>query len=379
MTYARQTLNQLITQINAEISDNLPGVNPQLPFSALSILGAMFAGLQYEQFNYLDYISLNAIPVTATGEYLEAWASLKGIFRNPAQAATGSVTFSGNEGTEVPDLTVVVRADGESYIVPAGNGGPISVAGTYTTTVVDQTPDSIGNMLSGGTLTMNIPIAGVSQTVAVSGAFTGGTDQETDTSLSVRMIQAFSAPPQGGSLSDMVSWTLNTGIATSAWAAGPTIMGPGTTTIYAQNYLNAYGGQLQGTNGVSSFDTRAVAATGNQLTIANAIYPLRGATQLVWVAACTLVPINFSLTGIPANTAIQNAVTAALLACIQRTASPFGVTLPDLSAGGTVYLSDLNDAVAATSGVENFIMVYPTTNIVQTQNGYISSLGSVLF
>jgi uncharacterized phage protein gp47/JayE len=103
----------------------LAGVDPWLPFGDLSILAHVFAGLSYLRYGYLDYISLNAVPITAIHENLEGWAALKGITRLAAAQTTGTVQFSGNVVTVISEFTELVRGDGVAYTVPLGRVGSL--------------------------------------------------------------------------------------------------------------------------------------------------------------------------------------------------------------------------------------------------------------
>ncbi len=381
MPYARSTLPQLIQQVQTNVASRLVGSNPWLSFSTLQVLSYVFGGLQYEQYSYLDYISQQAIPVTSTGSSLEAWAALKGVTRIAAAYSSGSITFSGNIGAVVSDGTQVIRDDGVLYQVPIGGGGVIGGGGTFETTAIAVIAGINGNMASGGTMALVVPSTGVQSTVAITTNFVGGTDLETDDSLRTRMIEVFSNPPEGGDLQDYVTWSLQVPLISRAWSAGPTLMGAGSLSVFFMADLteSAFAGIPQGTNGGSVYETRNVTATGDQLILANYLYPLRSAGAIVWAMAPVSVPLNLTLSGVPVDTTIRAGITAALAAVLIRTASPNGVLLPDLSAGGTVFLSDLWDAVAAVPGLANFDIVAPTTNIVQSLVGRISTPGTITY
>lgn len=381
MPYARETLPQLINSTQADIQSRLSGVDPWLPFSDLQILAYVFAAMSYTRYGYLDYISLNAVPVTAIQENLEAWAALKGITRIAAQPATGTITFSGNVGVVVSEFTEVVRSDGVGYIVPQGHGGTIGMDGTFTTiaTAIDGGLNT--NLIAGGSLALFGPIAGVNPTVIVTADFTGGTDIEGDDSLRNRMIFAFSHPVQGGNLDDYVSWMLQLPQVTRAWAVGPYHYGPGTVTAYFMEDITRFAesGIPQGTNGASQFEERLFHATGDQLTIANHLYPLRSATALIFVQAPVGVALNLEISGVPADATIQAACREALRSVILRTAVPVGVLRPDDTYGGVVYLSDIEDAIAAVPGVDHFVILQPTNDVVLPNPGEISIPGTIFF
>lgn len=381
MPYSRQTLPELIQGVQSDIQSRLSGVDPWLPFSDLSILAYVFAGLQYLRFGYLDYISLNAVPVTAQNESLEAWAALKGITRLAAAPVTGSITFSGNPGTVISEFTELVRSDGVAYVIPAGRGGVIGVDGTFTTTATATVGGSNTNLTAGGSVTLFGPIFGVNPTVIVSADFTGGTDQESDDSLRNRMLFSYANPIQGGDLLDYVAWSLLLPQVTRAWSAGPYWFGSGTVTVFFMEDATRVttNGIPVGSNGASQYEQRLYHATGDQLTLADFLYFKRSATALINVMAPVGVPLNVEVSGIPVDIVIRNNVIEALNSVCLRTASPVGVLKPDRKYGGSVYLSDIEDAFAAVSGVDHFVILEPTNDVVLPNFGEISIPGSVIF
>lgn len=369
MPYPRPNLSTLIANTQADIVSRLAGTNPGLPFSVLNILAYVFANLQYSQYGYLDYIAQQSIPVTAVDEALSMWAALKGLSLLPASPASGTVQFTGTSGTLVSDGTIVVRPDGYLYAIPDGHGGSIGGGGTFSTTVIATTPGEASNMTESSplaTLQLQVPIAGVSSTVAVTSDFTGGADAETQQSLRSRMIQVYSNPVMGGDLQDYCTWSRNAGLGvTRAWSAGPNIMGAGTATVwFCIDDTNHTNGIPLGTGGTSPDDLRtSIAATEDCLNLANALFPLRPATAFVWVEPPDPVPLNITLAEVPNNATIRaNIMTAVQSFCLMN-ASPGGCILPDLTAGGTVRVSQLEAAISAVPGLDYFEMTSPSVDV----------------
>jgi uncharacterized phage protein gp47/JayE len=111
------------------------------------------------------------------------------------------------------------------------------------------------------------------------------------------------------------------------------------------------GGFPQGTNGVAAAEDRAVAATGDQLAVANAIYGIQPVTALVYSNSPVSNPIPFTISGIPPGS--KSAVAPAIA----------GVFLNNGSPGGTVPLAYIWTAVARVTGVTDFLIVSPSTDI----------------
>lgn len=376
MPYARPTLTQIIGQVNGDIQTGLVGTDPLLRFSALQILGTALAGLANEQYGYTDYVAQQAVPFTATGEYLAAWAALKNIFREAATQAgavtPGQITFAAANVTPALQIqvgTTITRGDGVQYVTTAlatASSGSITVSAEA---VADPTglTGAFGNCAIGTVMTLGTSIAGITSTGSVTTAFTGGADLEGDTSLRARMLAAFQNPPQGGAASDYPEWALAVNGVTRAWC-NPNGFGAGTVVVYAMldSAESAYNGFPQGTNGVATGEWRGVAATGDQLTIASYIYPLRPATALVYVCAPTQNTVNFTISGTGSwSSATKALVTAAIQGVFVMYGNPIGPSTGNLqpTTSGTINLSYIESAIAAITGTPGFVITTPTGNI----------------
>lgn len=216
MPYARPTLSGLRAQVAADIAASLPGADALLRYSNLGILGDVEAALANGLYGFVDWLAGQAVPFTASGEYLEGWAALKGVTRAPATAAGGAATFTGASGL-IPAGTGVVRGDGVGYVTTADAS---VVAGTVTVALIAQAPGAAGNAAAATVMTLGSAIAGIGSTGAASGPITGGADLEADASLRSRMLQAYAAPPQGGDAGDYVGWALQVPGVTRAWWGG---------------------------------------------------------------------------------------------------------------------------------------------------------------
>lgn len=384
MPFLRPTLSDLRGQIASDIASNLPGADGLLRFSNLGITGDALAGLSHLHFGYLDWIALNAVPFTCTGEFLEGWAALKKITREPATAATGTATFTGTTGSVIPAGTGVVRGDGYVYTTQASAtlaSGTATVAITAVLPPLDPVNNpggggAAGNAAAGTVLSLQTAIVGVQSSGVAATALTGGSDIEVDSALRSRMLQAYQQPPQGGAQNDYVEWATAVPGVTRAWCE-PNSLGLGTVVVYVMLDVSesAYNGFPQGTNGVSALDQgpggvpRAAVATGDQLNVANAIYPLQPVTALVYVCAPIAYPANFTISGLSTTSAATRAAIAAAIAGVfQLYASP----------GGTVDLSYIESAIAAIVGTRGFVITIPSANIVLAA-GNLPVLGTVTY
>lgn len=379
MPFARDTRSQLREKALADIAARLAGSNPYLRRSVLNVLGLIIADQHADQLGYLDWISRMAVPFTSEDEFLAAWAALKNVVRKPAVAATGAVRFTGTPAAAVPIGTLLARGDGWVYSVRTG--GVLDGIGVGSFTVDASFTGKDGNSDSGTPLAVSsTPGINPDASVVAPGLF-GAADVESSASLRSRMLEAFANPPQGGSFADYVTWALAVPGVTRAWTGGSEIMGSGSASLFfmMDETESAFGGIPQGGNGVSQYDVRASAASGDQLLVADYIYPLRPVTALLWAMAPTAVPLNLTLTEVPNDTAVRDGITAALAGALFREATPGGVFTGDPNnPSGTLRLSHLDDALAAVPGLDHFIMTSPTAD-VSVATGHLLVPGAIIY
>ena len=119
MPFSRPTLTDLQAQGQQDIVDaGIDGVDGLLPFSVLGTLSYEQAQLAWLQYEYLDWIAKQAVPWTATDEFLAGWGNLKNVPKKPATFANdGYATFAATVGLQVtvPAGNPVTRSDGFQY------------------------------------------------------------------------------------------------------------------------------------------------------------------------------------------------------------------------------------------------------------------------
>lgn len=369
MPFSRPTLTELQNQAAQDIVSNLDGGDALLRFSNLNVMAMVQAGMAHMQMGYLDYIALQCTPATATDEYLEAWGALKNISRRPISQATGSIKFSGSNGSIIPQGTSIRRSDGLQFVTTAS--ATVSNSSVTVSAIAIADPIGLvganGNSVANTQFTLANSIAGISSTSTSSTAFTGGADLETDDSLRTRVLIAFQNPIQGGDLEDYVQWALQVPGVTRAWCTGSTY-GPGTVVVYVMfdSSESNNGGFPVGTNGVASKEVRASPATGDQLAVANYIFPLRPVTALVYVVSPTAQNINLSIGGV--STSNQAATTAAI--------KDLFVTSSSASPGGSISIASLWATVSQITGNTDFEIISPTTDIALSV-GALPVLGTI--
>ena len=368
MPFERPSLSELRLEVKTDINSNLPGSDPLLRNSNLGILADAMAALAHGHYGYLDFIALNGVPFTATGEYLEAWASLKGVNRIPATKATGSVEFTGTAGAIIPAGTLIVRGDGVEYTTDADI--TLDIAGEGTGTATASEAGAAGDCVSGSVLVLGVSIAGVNSNGEATTPFAGGADQEDDESLRSRMLLAYANPAQGGNANDYVQWAREVPGVTRAWTLANG-MGVGTVVVYfmMDEVRSAFDGFPQGTDGGATDETRTTPAVGDQLLVANHIYPLRPVTALVYAVSPIQNDIDLTIDNLgAASVATKAAIAAAVADVFSREGAP----------GATINLSSIESAIAAVANTAGFVITSPTDNIAQT-TGQLPVLGVITY
>ena len=372
MPFPRPTLTELRSQVAADINAGLKTVDGLLRFSNLGVLGTATAGLAHLHYAYLDWIAKQAVPYTATDEYLEAWAALKAVYRKPATYAQLSVTWAGSAGQVLPAGTEVARSDGVYYLTMAD--ATVNDAGLVTATIQAKDAGTAGNVEVGSLMILGAAVTGIQSTGAVVAVVTTGADQETDDDLRTRMLAKYQSTARGGANSDYVEWALEVAGVTRSWV-NPRGFGVGTVVVYVMlDSANAEAnGFPSGTDGMSALDNRASlasTATGDQLTVANAIFASQPVTAMVYVCSPIASPVDFTISGLTASDVLKAAIAQAIAQVFLDEGEPL--------AGSQVDLSSIEAAIAAITGSSGFVITAPADNLVN-QVGYLPTLGTVTY
>lgn len=348
MPFNRASLQQIESRVQSDIESRLPGTDPRLRNSVLSIIARAVAGAVHSVYGYLDWQSRQLLPDTSDAEVLDRQASLWKILRKAASPATGNITFTGTNGTVIPAGTQLQRADGALYTT---NADATIATGTATAAVTASTPGLSGNAIATSTLTLTTPISGVNSVATVAtGGLAGGADIETDDALRARLLERIQAPPHGGADFDYVSWAKEVAGVTRAWVS-PLASGPSTVTVrFMTDDLTA--------NGIPD---------GAKVTeVQSYINARRPVTAAVTVAAPTPVVRNFTIRIVPDTSAVRAAVEAELRDMLRREAEP----------GGTILLSHIREAVSIAAGETDSTVSVPAADVTHTAS-QIAVMGTI--
>lgn len=145
------------------------------------------------------------------GAYLDEHGVTIGQTRKDPVAATGTVTFTGTNGTLISTGTEVAveqtdpDADPVSFRTTAAG---VIAGGTLDLPVEATTFGSAGNVVSGAVTVLLSPISGVSS-ITNSSPISGGADVETDERYLARLILAFTGAHGSGTIDDYTEWALD--------------------------------------------------------------------------------------------------------------------------------------------------------------------------
>lgn len=167
--------------------------------SDLSVKLYAVAAQVYALYVQADWLSRQCFPQTATGEYLDRHAVLRGLERRGAVAAVGTIRFSVDvaAGTDlvIPKGTVCTTAAQVRFVT---TGAATLAAGETSVEVPAKAVEAGtgGNVPAGSILSMAVPPVGISRCVNRL-AFAGGVDAEGDEALRARVLETYKRMPNG--------------------------------------------------------------------------------------------------------------------------------------------------------------------------------------
>lgn len=379
MPFKRKTLSELRDENRNFLQAELKNVGALLRFANLKVVADMDAGMAHLHYGYLDYMALQSNPFTATGEHLAGWMALKRVYRKPASAAKSKyVKAVGAANRIIPVGTILNRGDGYQYTVATeikiqdsgeGHGGITAVLPDVTDDVTGGGAN--GNADAGTVLTLDVNIAGVEAQLTLIEAAIGGADIEDEEAFRSRGLLSWQEPPQGGSDTDYKKWALEVSGVTRAWVKRR-LNGAGTVGVYIMCDGNLNDGFPVGTDGISQLEEwGAVKASGDQLTVADHIYPLQTDTAIIFVCSPIRKTINFEIAGIKdAESTVVSNIKEALTSLFFDESNPDG--------SGKIDLSDINKSISNVDGTKGYILNSPSSNIT-FKIGEIPVLGEVKF
>ena len=364
MAFIHDTYQQILKNNIDEVQYNL--LNGQVPLanSNIRIQTQVLSKTQYLQYMYLDGVSLQCTPSTATDEYLDNWGILKNVTRKSASYATGVVIFTGSSGASIPAGTVLVAQNGETYTTDT----LVDVGQNVGITAVNI--GSEGNQDANTILTLRSSIAGVDSSIVLQNAMGTGSEQEEDDQYRIRVLQAYATQATGDSRQEHINWALAIDGVTQAWVPAVPLSGTECVIYVMLDRTNSTLGYPQGTDGSATSETRYAPATGDQLTIANRLFEDKPYTEIQIICSPERVNIDFEIDGLASATAsTQQAVKNAVQTLLHTDGTPLGTNIT---------LASISSAISGVSGTTAFTIVAPSADI-KLGNGQLPEIGNLTF
>ena len=336
MPYSRPTLPSLIDGTAGEVESRLPGILARVRRSLAGVLSRVLAGGLWGLHGYAEDLDRQKWPDLCDADYL-AWHGARwGVAIREAQPASGTVLFTGVDGTAIPINTVLQRADRVQYSTQAAG---LIAAGQALIGVVAAVPANAGNALINTSLSLVSPIPNINTIAIASTALTGGADLEDSESYRSRILQRVRKVPQGGAVHDYERWALEVPGVTRVWV-NPLESGPGTVAV-----------RFVRDNDVGSF----IPDVGEVAAVQAYIDTLRPTTAAVTVSAPTAYPLNYTIHLDPDSADLRAAVDEELQNLTRGTDNVPGVT---------VYRSRQLEAIGAAPGMNNYVLTSPAADTV---------------
>lgn len=286
-------------------------------------------------YRYLrEFVARQAIPIKASGQYLDGWLEAYGLTRKTAAAASGQINGTGIAGTLLTTGTLVQAADGKQYRVVADIA--VDIGGTVLASVVAVAAGLAGNLAAGAALALVSPVVGINAAFTVATLGIGaGADLETDAQAVYRLGQRLANEPMGGSPADYARWALQVAGITRAWGLrNPG--GPCTAGVIIMADANSAPG---------------LPSPAQQAQVLAYISdPERGPPDELFVIIPTPVVVDFVVNVVPDTVAIRAAVVAELKDVFFREALP----------AGSIPHSHVVEAISSVAGEYNHTVVSPT-------------------
>ncbi|NCC67987.1 MAG: baseplate J/gp47 family protein [Clostridia bacterium] len=284
-----------------------------------------------------DWLKNQGFPQTATGEFLDMHAQMRGLERTEAVCAEGNIRFVVNSATTdiaVAKGTVCMNAAGTEFLTT--EQGLIPAGSTYCdVAAAAREGGSFGNVPAESVCYMSLAPVGVVRCYNPM-AFSGGADEETDDNLRARIFASYASLPNGSNSAYYEQAALDTdGVA--AVAVRPCERGLGTVDII-----------ISGADGLPSQSLID--------TLQDKLDEQREICVDIDVLSPTAVTVNISVQVEIADGFDKDDTLAAVEDAI-------GALFDGKLLGKNVLLAKLGSVIFAVEGVENYVITLPTADV----------------
>jgi uncharacterized phage protein gp47/JayE len=351
MPWQSPSLKQVRSLVRDYIAGNLPGADASVPNSVMRVLSDATGATCHLTLQYVDWLSLQLLPDSSESQWLDRHGTIwltnadGSTGRKTATRAGGTITLTSIAGSPIVVPASTVFSSNTNWDYESTIDVTLAPFATADVTVRALDPGAGGNLDPGSPISPAVSIPGISGQATVV-TLTGGTDQETDDELRLRVLDRIRQPPMGGDANDYVQWALSYPGVTRAWCS-PLEMGMGTVSVrFMMDDLRATDDPM--TNGFPFPDD--VTAVYNYLNTKRPV----AVKDFVCVAPIP-EPIDFTVSHLNQSDATTyGAIIDSVTAMLYKKAAPAyalnGVAQP----AQMIYSAWVSEAVLQTAGVEYF-------------------------
>lgn len=304
----------------------------------------------------------NNVPSVAEPRIMRLWAAFFGVIPKSASQNVGQATFAATTGATLPAGTSVRLRNGVEFTVDADVTE--SGDGTVTAALTAVLYGPAGRAVAGTPIFLGSPVAGITtEGVVDTGGISLGQNSESDASVLARLLERLRDPPKGGTDADFRRWVRATpGVAADrVWIYNSTRKpewGPSSViTLFSVVPISE-----------SGYDP--VPTVGEVEAVQAYVQPFAPIDVLAYKAlAVGSEPLDPQIQLEDDTSDKRSAVTAALRELLRARQAP----------GGTIRISDLNEAIAGAIGDDDHVLVYPTGNVTAVDDEAIIVLGTPVF
>ena len=329
MPFDRPTLDDLVEQLRANLKTRLGLTGPVLRRSMAEIIAQVSAGGFHQQYGSIQRLSLQLFVDTADREQLIRVGSFYGLEPDPATFASGNVTATGVNGTNIPAGTAFVYDEGDRSVRYLSTAAVLVAGGTATVNIQAELAGQDGTIpvtvgFENQTLEIETPILGLNDTLTVAaGGITGGNDEQSTESFRAELIAFFQSRPAGGNDDDYEEWAKSVPGVTRVWVYGNNPLLGQVTVVFVRD----------------DDDTTIIPDPGEVADVLDAVDVERPTTAEVFVQAPVeeVQPYTISITP---DTAENRTAVEAELDDLHRT-----LEAGDGAGRGTLYIFQVNAAI----------------------------------
>lgn len=227
--YVSETFTNIVTRILQRLPEKYDKREGSTVYDIIAPTAMEIANIYIQLTQVLDFSFVNR----TTGVYLDYKGQEFGLTRLPAIKATGTVTFNGVNGTQIPAGTLIgtTAPAGQSPIqfvtddLGTISGGSVSIAVTASLAGLS------GNVAINAINVMLTSISGITS-IANAAATSGGADEETDDFYRARLLRKAREPSHGGNKSDYILWAREASPQVGKVGIDPLGSGNGTVDVY---------------------------------------------------------------------------------------------------------------------------------------------------